>query len=406
MEPVGPSGSQEKGGLGCGGRQRQGQGGDQKQRQGRDHHARGVVPGKAGDEVLAGGLLLAGVFHQVQNLRDCGLPALPGDFHPEKARLVDAAADDRVAGDYIPGNGFAGEGGSVQGGGTLHHHAVQGHPLAGLDHHNGAHGHLLRVHLLDLAVLPFQVGGVGPDIHESGNRLPGLAHGVVLEQLSHLVEEHHEDRLRVFPGAEGPHCGKSHQEILVKDLAVGNVAQGPGQHIPSDDEIGHEIEKPGGQGKHRAVLGGRAADQRKVDGQTDLWQQLHHHQQHRRGQNPGQHLFLLLAHGDSSQLQVFEGPPVPPEDGREGWSAGQAADEGSQKSGGPATGRPHPVKAFITLEKAGSSEKRKMADAEAAFFQARFCIAERGSVDVLPRRRRGGQEVLSGFRRALRAPAA
>ena len=41
-----------------------------------EHHGGRVVAGEAGDEVLAGGLLLAGVFHQVQNLRDCGLPAL------------------------------------------------------------------------------------------------------------------------------------------------------------------------------------------------------------------------------------------------------------------------------------------------------------------------------------------
>ena len=312
VEPVLPDGAREEARQGAGVQKGQGQRRQREQQRRGDHHAGSVVPGEAGDEVLAGGFFLAGVFHQVQNLGDGGLLAAAGDLHPQKARLVDAAADDDVAGHHVPGHGFSGEGGGVQGGSALQHLSVQGDPLAGLDDDHVPHRHVLRVHLLNGTVLRFQVGGVGADVHQGGDGLAGLAHGVVLEQLSHLVEEHHEHRLAVLPGAEGAHGGQGHEEILVKDLAVCDVADGPPYDVPADDEVGDEIQRPRRQrpGPLPCPADGKQGD---GGGQRDGGQQFHHEQQHRRKENAAEHFFLFFRHIGSSEIRGRSpsGPKTP-----------------------------------------------------------------------------------------------
>ena len=52
----------------------------------------GVVAGEAGDEVLGAGLLLGGVFHQLQDAAHGGLPEGLGRAHGEQAGQVHAAA--------------------------------------------------------------------------------------------------------------------------------------------------------------------------------------------------------------------------------------------------------------------------------------------------------------------------
>ena len=276
------------------------------------NHTGSVIPGKAGDEVLAGGLFLPGVFHQVQNLGHGGLLAGPGDPHPQEARLVYAAADHIVPGFHVPGHGLAGEGGGVQGGDTLQHRAVQGHPLAGLHHDDGPHLHVLRVCLLQGTVLPLQVGGVGADIHQGGDGLAGAAHGIVLKQLTHLVEEHDEDGLGALAGGEGAHGGQGHEEVLVEDLAVSDVAGGLPQDVPANDPIGDQIEqKPeGGPAVQRVARcrppGGRGPLAGEIDDPAVrrinlIRQQPHGNQQRRGGEDSKQHFPLFageIFHGE------------------------------------------------------------------------------------------------------------
>ena len=284
VEPAGPVCSRQESGLGGGRKQSQGDGGQKEQRQGGNHHAGGVVPGEAGDEILAGGLLLPGVFHHVQDFGDGGLLAEFCDLYPEEAGLVHAAADHRVACGHIPGHGLAGEGGGVQGGSALDNLPVQGDPLAGADHHNGAHLHVLRVHLLQGAVLQLQVGGVGADVHEGGDGLAGPAHGVVLEELAGLVKEHDEDGLGVFAGGEGSHSGQGHEEVLVENLAVQDIADGLPEHVPADDGVGSQIQSP--------------LNPIRDGGETG--RKFYGNQQRRRRQNPIQHFPLFageVVHG-------------------------------------------------------------------------------------------------------------
>ena len=290
MEPAGPGAACQEAGLAGGRDDRQSDRGQQEQRRGGDHHAGGVIPGKPGDEILTGGFLFAGVLHQVQNLGDGGFLAGLGHPHPQHAGLIHAAADDVVPYCYVPGDGLAGEGGGVQSGGALDYLAVQGYPLAGLYHDNRANGNVLRVYLLNFAVLPFQVGGVGTNVHQGGDGLPGLTHGIVLEQLAHLVEQHDEHGFGVFRCGEGTHGGQGHQEVFVEHLAVFDVADGLVQHIPADDGVGRQV----AQGGQQALLRQHAQGAQHFD----------HHQQRRRNYDAPNHFFLFFAHG-SSLLDVW-----------------------------------------------------------------------------------------------------
>ena len=165
----------------------------------------------------------------------------------EQSGEVDTAGDDLVPRGHIPGQGLAGEGGGVQGGGSLQNHAVQRHPLPGLDNDYIVHRKFLRVHLDQLAV-PFHVGVVGADIHQLRDGLPGAGDSHALKQLPHLIEQHHRRRLGILPAAEGPDGGHRHEEVLVKDLAIHDVACRFCQNIPADDQVGDQKQRPPCQG--------------------------------------------------------------------------------------------------------------------------------------------------------------
>ena len=121
-----------------------------------------------------------------------------GGAELQHAGHVDAAADDRLSRLDLPGQALTSQGAGVQGGAALDDLAVQGDLLAGLDHNDAAHGHLLRVHLLQAAV-PLDIGIVRADVHQSADVLPALAHGIALEQLADLIEQHDRDGLGIVP---------------------------------------------------------------------------------------------------------------------------------------------------------------------------------------------------------------
>lgn len=96
-----------------------------------------------------------------------------------------------------------------------------------------------------------------PDIHQVGDALPALPLGIAFEQLAHLEEEHHEDRLRKLrlgswhetdgECTDGGHC---HEEILVQRFAVQQSFCGFLQRLEAYQQVGHEIDEeqlPGGQ---------------------------------------------------------------------------------------------------------------------------------------------------------------
>ena len=221
---------------------------DNSQRQRAVAYHRRVNAGELGDKVLAAGLAGAGVLHQLQDLGYRGLAK--GFCGPDlqHAGHVDAAADDLVALPGVPGQALAGQGAGVQGGAALGDDAVDGHLLARLHHDDGADGHLVRVHLYQLAVL-LNVGIVRPDVHQRADVLPALAHRVALEQLADLIEQHHGDGLVIVAALlidgqrERAHRGHRHQEVLVEHPPVGDALPGLFQNVIADDQIRCQIQR-------------------------------------------------------------------------------------------------------------------------------------------------------------------
>ena len=268
------------------------------QGQGGKDYRRGIVAGKLGDEVLRLGLFGCGVLHQLQNFGHGGVLKGLGDPDAQHPGEIDAAADHVPALPHLTGHGLAGEGGGIQGGAALRHHAVQGDALTGLDQNGVSHGDLLRVHLHQLA-LPLHIGIVGADVHKVGDGAAAAVHRHALEELPYLVEEHDRHALPVLAAAEGAHGGHRHEEVFVKDLAVFDVADGPPQHIPADDEIRNEIGHPLRQGEGGLARLAHMAHRHKGDphGQPDVpAPQGQPQQQGEAQQNPAQHLFLLFGH--------------------------------------------------------------------------------------------------------------
>ena len=91
------------------------------------------------------------------------------------------------------------------------------------------------------------VGVVGRDVHHGADRLAALAHGVCLEQLADLVEQHDGGafgHVRVGVGEE--HHGKradgrdGHEEALVERLAAADVVVCLLEHVVAGNQKRHE----------------------------------------------------------------------------------------------------------------------------------------------------------------------
>ena len=153
----------------------------------RDH--RGIVSGKARDEVFKSCFLTAGVLHQFQNLGNSGI--LIGLCHTylERTVSVDTAADDIVTGSGLTRNGFSGERCSINKGFTFSDHTVQRNLFTGTDDDDAAYSDFIRIYLLDLSVF-FKICIFRSDTHHFCNGLAGFADGVALEEFTDLVKEH------------------------------------------------------------------------------------------------------------------------------------------------------------------------------------------------------------------------
>ena len=106
---------------------------------GKDHDGR-VDTCKAGDERLALRLMLAGILHQTDDLRDGALAIGFGDTHPEDTREIDTPRDHLIADINATRQRLARQRHSIQGTRPLNDHAVQGNLLARLDDDDGVHG--------------------------------------------------------------------------------------------------------------------------------------------------------------------------------------------------------------------------------------------------------------------------
>ena len=171
----------------------------------------------------------------------------------DEPRHVDAAADDIVSGFGRAGDRLTGKGGGVELGFAFDDDAVDGHALAGLDHDDGADGDVIGEDLFECAVGLFDVGVVGCDVHHGADRFTALAHGVCLEQLADLVEQHDGGafgHVRIGVGEE--HHGKradgrnGHEEALVEGLAAADVIECLLQYVVAGNQKRHEEQHKAG----------------------------------------------------------------------------------------------------------------------------------------------------------------
>ena len=195
------------------------------ERDGAADDGRRVIARELRDEVFGPGLAGARVFDQIENPGDGRLPEGMRDAHAQRARKIDAAADDLIAACHVARQRFAGQRRGVQRRDALQHRPVQRHPLPGLHHDHVADAHLFGIDLLQ-PVPALDVCVVGPYVHQRGDGAPRPADGISLEQLSDLIEEHHGDRLRVFAQRKRADRGDGHEKVLVKYLSAADVARG------------------------------------------------------------------------------------------------------------------------------------------------------------------------------------
>ena len=146
-------------------------------------------------------------------------------------------------------NGLAGERSGVKLACSFDDGAVDGHALAGLHYDDVADGHFGWIDLRKFAVT-LDVGVIGRNVHHGCDGFARFAHGVALEQLADLVEQHHSAtfrhrRLRVGERDHGEcaNGGDGHEQVLVEHLAVFDVAGCPQQHIVAGDEVRHEVQR-------------------------------------------------------------------------------------------------------------------------------------------------------------------
>ena len=309
-----------------------GDGGD-----GHDHWDKdsGHFVGQLGDGGLGGGSLL----HQTDHLGQGGVLAHPAGLKGEGAGAVDGGGGHRVPGALVHRDGLTGEGGLIHGGAALHDHAVHRDGLAGADHDAVAHPDLLHgdLHLLPI---PQDGGGLGGQIHQTGDGLAGLALGAGLQELAQ--------------GDEGEdHAGglKIQVHVVLRCQLQISVSQPVAHLIDGEHAVYH-----GGGGAHsdEGVHVGRPVEQGlKADlivfvveihnwqGEQQLGQAKGHrvfHAQKEAGQGSTHH----VAHGDVEQGdQKDEGPDQPVLHGGElflqtGLGPGSGGlDGGCLRQGGP-----------------------------------------------------------------------
>ena len=253
-----------------------------------------VDAGEARDEVLGFGLLLARVLHELQDAAHGGLAEGLGRLDAQAPGHVDAAGDDIGAHLDVAGDALAREGGGVKLRGALDHAAVDGHALAGLDHDDVAHLDLVRINLNQLAVA-LDIGVVGRDVHHLSDRFAALAHGVALEELSDLVEQHDGaalGRLRFGFGeqdrGEGADGGHGHEERLVEGVAASDVVPCLYEHVVAGDEKRYEVQDEGDVG-----LGGTENSR----DETGILEDQGHEEQGDGDENTISPRTLFLVHG-------------------------------------------------------------------------------------------------------------
>ena len=236
--------------------------------------------GKSGDKILDSGLLLCCGLHHLQYPGNRGVFISFCSPYLQRPLTVHTSGDHHVSARSSARNRLTGQCGGIDQRFTFHNLAVKRDPLSGADHNDLTGFDLIRVHFLDLTV-PLHKSCLGSDTHQIRDRVTALACRVILEQFTDLIEKHDRDCLRVFPDTKSTESGDHHQEVLVKHISSGDIADRLQDNVITHDQIRHK-------GKQETDPPFIAVKR------SYMHQNLKHHEQYCRNNNPGQPFFLFL----------------------------------------------------------------------------------------------------------------
>ncbi len=154
----------------------------------------------------------------------------------EPSVLMDPARTS-LPGSDAPRNGLTRQRGSVHEPAPREHQAVQGDPLAGAHRNLFTHGDLLWLHFQE-SVAAAHPGDIRAKLQEPADGPPAPVHRDILQDLPHLVEDHHGDRFPELMDCKGARRCHGHQEVLVENPAVDDAAERSGQDVPPRQQVG------------------------------------------------------------------------------------------------------------------------------------------------------------------------
>ena len=201
------------------------------------HHDWRVVPSEPGDEILRLRLLGGGIFHQLQNLSHGGILILLLRPNLQQAFSVNASGNNLISRNRRARHRLSGECRCVHHALPFQHRAVHRNLLPGANHQNISNLHFLRIHFLDGAIGSLNIGKIRGDVHQLRNGFSGFPHRVALKPFTHLVEQHHRNRLAVFTGHKSAHRRQGHEKALVQQLPVLYAEKTFFYHIPAGNQI-------------------------------------------------------------------------------------------------------------------------------------------------------------------------
>ena len=133
-------------------------------------------------------------------------------------------------------HGLTRERGGVEQTVALRDDAVERDALARADDDGLADLHLVGKYLL-LSAVTHDACCIGTDIHEGRDGAAGALHGIALEPLANLVEQHDGDALGVVTEGECADGGDRHEEVLVKDAPVTDARRRAPENVPPDERV-------------------------------------------------------------------------------------------------------------------------------------------------------------------------
>ena len=197
---------------------------------------RRVVPAEPGNEPLRRRFAAGSILYEVDDFAGCRFSEGMADFDFDDSVFGNASGQGGIATMNAAGHRFSCKGFRIEERTSSRDLAIQRNPFTGMDDDCRAYGNRIGCYGDFFAILP-DMGDVGTDIHETGNRMAGPVYGQVLEPFTNLIKKHDGNGFRVFSDAKGTDGRNTHEEMFIKNLATGDIAQCLPEDIIAQDEV-------------------------------------------------------------------------------------------------------------------------------------------------------------------------